>query len=646
MRTGSHRYLRRRAAGLLVSLVLGAIAVSIYPRLEPLERRTWDSRFIHRGARATSSQVVIVAIDEKSADYEPWLEEPQIIWGPHYAAAIQNLNAWGARAIGFDYVQRVSTQALAERFGLDVTYDQHFAQALLAAPNVVLAAIHKGSRLILWVDQLLWPAMSFDGRENIAIANYVKGETADLGVVRSFEPLWDGQPALRSFALRLVERAAPGSREGAGQRAERQGARSITLGQMRIPLYRDGTVPINYVGPPGSIPTYSFCDIAEGRKPPGADFQGKVVIIGEAYFGTQDLHLTPYSAGQPADKQDMYGAEVWANAVATLLDRRFLAATEVPTGRAILLALALGSGVLFLGTGLGVGAAICVLSMALWQFACHWLFRAHDYLLLMYAPLALIPGNYFAITAYRFFTEEREKQQIKRMWERYLNPALVRHLLEHPEDQALGGKRTAVTVLFSDIRGFTAMSERMTAQQVVRILNEYLTEMTEVVMARGGVVDKYVGDAIMAFWGAPLPCEDGPERAVRTALGMMEALARLNERWRSEGVGQLEIGVGINTGEAVFGNIGSPHKMDFTLIGDTVNLASRLESLTKELRVGIIIGEATAKQLGPQFRVRALPSAMVRGVSDLVAIYTVDGVAQTTPPTPEPPASRPTEAKR
>lgn len=624
VRKAHHWYFRRRVAGLLLSLGIGLVAAWVHPYLEVSERRTWDSRFIRRGVRATQNRVVIVAIDQKTVEYRPWQEEPRIIWGPHYASAVEHLNAWGAEVIGFDYVQMVSTEALAKRFGLEVTFDQRFAQALLMAPNVVLSAIHRGRRLILPVEQLLWPVMIYQGRENIGIANYVKGETADLGVVRSFEPLWGGQPELRSFALRLLERAKSGGREGQGIRTMRQGTRSLLLPGMQIPLHRDGTVLINYVGPPGSIPIYSFCDVAEGRKPAGADFRNKVVLIGETYSGTADLHLTPYSSGQPADKQHMYGVEVWANAVATLLDQRFLSATEVPTGRALLVALAFGTGILFLGTGLGVGAVICLLVMAAWYYACHWLFSTRDYLLLMHAPLSLVPINYSFITAYRFFTEEREKQQIKRMWERYSNPAVVDHLLEHPEDQGLGGRRTEITVLFSDIRGFTALSERMPPHQVVQILNEYLAEMTEVVVAHGGIVDKYVGDALMAVWGAPLPCDDGPQRAVRTALEMIEALERLNDRWASTGFGPLDIGIGINTGEAVSGNIGSPRKMDYTVIGGTVNLASRLEGLTKDLQIRLIIGEETAKRLGSEFSVRHLPPAAVRGVSEPVSIYTVE----------------------
>lgn len=628
----THKFARRRAAGLLVPLVVGLVAAVVLPRFEARERRTWDTRFLRRGERPTSGSVALVAVDDRTAEYPPWEDDPQVTWGPHYAAAVRHLTDWGATVIGFDYLQRVSTEKMARRFGMEVPWDQQFAQTLNQTGNVVLIAIRSANEWKLPIDQLFWA----NGPENIGAANFVDGETVDHGVVRGFLPIWPSQPRVPSLAVRLVEKA-----KGAAARYETP--EKITIGDATLPLHHDGTLLINYVGPPGTLPTFSLHAIAEGKKPEGFDFRGKVVLIGETFTGSTDRHLTPFSLGQQANNLDMHGVEVWGNAVATILDGRYLSATPLPVGRALVLLLALGTGILFLGSGLVRGGVACALVMLLWSGAAHWLFATRDYLLILYLPVALIPVNYSLITAYRFFSEEREKLRIKQMWGRYLNPSLVEHLLQNPEDQGLGGKHTEVTVLFSDIRGFTAMSERLRAepQQIVRLLNDYLTEMTAIVIAHGGIVDKYVGDALMAVWGAPIPCADGPRRAVLAALEMRRTLAALNRRWQDtaefRGLNiDIDIGIGINTGEAVSGNIGSPDKMDFTVIGDTVNVASRLETHTKSIGVPLLIGEETWRRLGPEFTTRPLPAAAVKGKGEPLPIYTVTGLAAEAPALAEP----------
>ncbi len=630
MKPTRHRYARRRAAGLIVPLVLGLLAAWLHPHFDALERDTWDQRFARRGAvPASAGTVVLVEIDEKTASYAPWANEPMVMWGPHFAAALRHLKAAGARVVGIDCFPRISTQALAEKLGQPLPWDQEYAQALAEFGNYVFVAIRDGSSWVKPADQLLFANAPRSEIDNLGVANFREGRAGDTdATVRAFKPLWEvavdgSEPILMpSFAVRLAERYL-------GQPAQVVGPREIRLGDRRLRLHRDGTLLINYVGPTRTLPRFSFCDIAEGRLPPDFSFQDKIVLIGESYAGMQDLHLTPFSRGAPADQQHTPGVEVWGNAVATILDRPCLSATEVSTGRALLLVLALVTGALFLGVHWAVGAVVCLLAMLAWDAAGHWLFRTQHYLLLTAVPVRLIGGNYALIMLYRYLTEEREKRQIKRLWGRYLNPAMVEHVLQHPEDQGLGGKRAAVTVLFSVIRGCTSLSERLAPGEVVQLLNEYLSAMSAVVVAHGGIVDKYVGDAIMALWGVPKPVPDGPERAVRTALEMIARLETLNARWQAESRPALKIGVGINTGIAVFGHIGSEHKMDLTVIGDTVNVASRLEGMTKEFQVPILITEATRQALPEgRFAIRALPAAAVRGRDEAVSLYAVDGLAE------------------
>lgn len=646
MKLATGRLALRRMIGLLVPLALGLLAAAIYPRFDALERQTWDLRFVHRGAASVPGNVVLIEIDEKTVDHPPWRGEPMVMWGSHYADAVRNLTEAGVSAIGFDLVQRVSTEDLARNLGQELPWDQEFAQVLAETQNTVLVIIRQETTWIGPTKQLLYA----NGIENVGAANFLEGPMADPdAVVRSFKPDWDGEGDVRvpSFAVRLLEKHF-------GVEAQRS-AEGLRIGDIRVPLHRDGTVLINYAGPSLTLPRFSFSDIAEGRMPRDFDFRGKIALIGESYAGMQDLHLTPFSRQAEANRQHMPGVEVWANAVSTVLNRRFLSTTGVPAGRALVVGVALATGAAFLTTSMVPGAAVCALAMAAYYAVSCWLFAHYDYLLLTFVPFWLMPINYGLVAVYRFLTEEREKRKIKGMWGRYLDPALVEHLLENPQNQVLGGTRATVTVLFSDVRGFTAMTERLAPPEVVRVLNDYFTAMSAIVHAHGGIVDKYVGDAIMAVWGVPFACDDGPERAVQTAVHMLRALEDLNKQWELQGTalpadgtpeaaaagaaaedGQagaastsggalhLAIGVGINTGDAVFGNIGSPKKMDITVIGDTVNVASRLEGLTKEFGVPIIIGENTEAAVRDLVAARYLETVYLRGKGEPLRIYAVD----------------------
>ena len=194
-----------------------------------------------------------------------------------------------------------------------------------------------------------------------------------------------------------------------------------------------------------------------------------------------------------------------------------------------------------------------------------------------------------AVITHKFFTEEKEKRVIKGAFKQYLNPTLVEQLAQNPDSLRLGGGKKELTVLFSDIRGFTSISEGLTPEQLVHIINTYLSSMTKIILTNNGLVDKFIGDAIMAIFGAPLPFEEHPQMACTTALGMIEELLRVKPVWQEEGFPEINIGIGINTGSMVIGNMGSEERFDYTVLGDSVNLASRLEGLNKEYGTNIHI---------------------------------------------------------
>ncbi|MEI6153457.1 MAG: adenylate/guanylate cyclase domain-containing protein, partial [Deltaproteobacteria bacterium] len=244
---------------------------------------------------------------------------------------------------------------------------------------------------------------------------------------------------------------------------------------------------------------------------------------------------------------------------------------------------------------------------------------------------------YFVINAYKYATEERYAKRIRGMFSSYVTERVVNELIKHPDLAKLGGERREVTVLFSDVRGFTTFSEKHGPEKVVAILNEYLGEMTDIIFQWDGTLDKFVGDEIVAFWGAPLPQDDHAERAAKCALHMVRRLEELQEKWTAEGREALYAGFGLNTGDVIVGNIGAEgKKMDYTVIGDNVNLGARVEGLTRKYEADIIITEFTLEKLRPvmekdpswKIRVKGLDAVAVKGKLKPVYIYSVKALGE------------------
>jgi adenylate cyclase len=229
---------------------------------------------------------------------------------------------------------------------------------------------------------------------------------------------------------------------------------------------------------------------------------------------------------------------------------------------------------------------------------------------------------------YRLFTEERQRLWIKRAFQRFVSPEVVERLVENPAALQFGGELRNLTVFFSDIRDFTTYTERHPPQEVVHMLREYLTKMTEQVLINQGTVDKFIGDAVMAIFGAPAPLPDHAERACRTALAMAAELETLQTKWAAEGREPFRMGIGINTGEMVVGNLGSEQLFDYTVVGDGVNLGARLESLNKEYqtKLHIIISESTYEAAKDVLEVRHLGEVLVKGKTKPVVIYELQGM--------------------
>lgn len=417
----------------------------------------------------------------------------------------------------------------------------------------------------------------------------------------------------------------------------------IQLGDITIPVDERGQLLINYYGPEKMFCHYSLADLIQCESITGKpkhprcekekieilpeEIKDKIVLVGWTGAISQDLHPTPFQENFP-------GVEIHATVIENILQEDFLTrpASTILLDSLIILILGLTTGFLFPKLKPVTGILLALLCLALLAGLMHAAFIYSKVWLNFTFPFLLITLNYMTLTSFKYFTEERHKREIRTAFQHYISPAVVDEILQDVDKLKLGGERNYLTAMFSDIRGFTSMSERMKPEELVHFLNEYLTAMTNVILDYKGTVDKYMGDAIMAFYGAPLPQEDHGVRACKTAIQMIEKLRAMRIQWEAQNYPFLDIGIGINSGEMVVGNMGSQDRFDYTVIGDEVNLASRLEGVNKQYGTNILISDNTYKLLKDQpFIVRELDRITVKGKKEPVTIYELIGEGTPSP---------------
>ncbi|HSC45244.1 MAG TPA: adenylate/guanylate cyclase domain-containing protein [Candidatus Acidoferrum sp.] len=403
------------------------------------------------------------------------------------------------------------------------------------------------------------------------------------------------------------------------------GASRIVFGDVtQVHTDELGRVYVNYHGPSYTYPHYSMADVIEGKVTPQT-FAGKIVLIGATATGIGDLRTTPFG------NLDYPGVEIHANVIDDILNRSFLKRGAKQSLWDLLL-------ILFFGIPFGIWMALVSPRWMWFGFATLALLIGVDYLAFLKGswlnftiPALTLTANVILISLYRALVEEKEKRRVRTAFGQYLSPEVVRRLLVNP--QLVEPRKTEITVMFSDIRGFTTISEKLDAQELALFLNQYLSDMTKIVFDRRGTLDKYIGDAVMAFWGAPIEDEEHAVLACQTALAMMKRVQELQAEWKAAGKPALDIGIGLNTGVASVGNMGSTLRYGYTALGDSVNLSSRLEGLNKDYGTHILANETTfaaAKDSG--FVFRELDRIRVKGKNEPVVIYElVCDVANLTP---------------
>lgn len=572
-----------------------------------------DLLFKTRGAEPARS-TVIVGIDQRSYQallpvHGPLSQWPRTL----YARALDALVApgGGPRVIAFEIFFD------GERPAEDTT----LAQAVRRAGNVVTPVVAQGAdeldrapgvaqrfEIFLRPSRLVREAAAGEGLANVAAARDSVVRSVPLLLRSSGETL----PAMALTIAALYTRR-PTVLDG----PPRAG---VVYGSGRaIPVDEGDTMRINFLGPPsrhgrpGPFTIVPFVDVLEGRFDQ-ALVRDRIVLIGPTIRGV-DEHPTPTTS-----YDRMWGVEVLASAVETIVHQRFLAPASTAVTVALMGALALAAAVLVMAWSPWIATAGVVLGLAVYFSLAVMLFESGTVLDLVFPPVAMLAT--FALTlAYRVVFVEAEERLIRQAMGRYLSPAVGRWVLADPRRLTLGGETRTMTVLFSDVRNFTALAHALPPDTLVGLLNRYRTAMTDVVFVRDGVLAQYVGDAIEAFWNAPMDQPDHARRACQAALDMVRAVEALRADFERLGWHELDIGVGINTGAMVVGNMGSQERLAYTAVGDAVNVASRLEGLTKEYGVRIVIGDDTRAAAGDVFAYRFLDVVAVMGRPAPLAVW-------------------------
>jgi adenylate cyclase len=546
-----------------------------------------------RGALVPNPDIAIVAIDEKSIaelGRFPWTRT-------EYARLINQLSAAGAKAVLFDafFPEHESAKA-----------DQAFAAAAKKAGNVFLAT-----------------TFDFDSEFKI------KGHTGSIAEIENsvsgvghinFLPESDGVNRRSQVLIEDGGKFTPslglmGAMAALGEKKFTPESYEVAVGERRIPVSGGYAMWINFTGPPGIYPHYSFADVASGRIAPDL-LKGKILFVGATALGIYDMRVTPFHGNTP-------GVEVHATIADNIISGRFVRQTGLEAMIDISFIVLLGALAYLLTTRLRLYSAMpaTLLLVTGYIWLSYLFFLQGHWVSMVYPPIAAVTALLVG-GSFRFLVLERSARKMRAMFSSYLSDKLVARLEKDPDAAKLGGATKEVTVLFTDIKGFTTYSEEHTPQEVVARLNEYLGEMVQVVERFDGTVDKFIGDGIMVYWGAPLTQPDHAELAIACIRAMHKKMDELRSKWERQGVEPFFIRGGLQSGDVVAGNVGSEgKKMEYTVIGDTVNQAARLEGTAKYYGVSFLAGESTYQKTSSVCRYRELDRIRVVGKQLPVRIY-------------------------
>jgi adenylate cyclase len=624
--SGKQKPLWRRMGGwgLIIALLAIVLAEALARggMLLSIERFYGDLWYRLAGQRAAVEHVVLIKLDEATLAEYP--DEPLIFWGPRFAKVSAVLREAGASVIAFDMLFSTSPeQWLAKLGGLKAgaarDFDQAFRQEL-ASGKVLLAGMQTPEETLLPAPDYLVALPDFDAVRFVGAADLQPDSDGTLRNFSPIPPVDRNKDDLRLLSLPFLM-AVHASQQSIDAEQWQFGGRRLQA-QDRLTLA--------YAGPPGSVPSLSLRELLKPEAlsdPKIQALRGKVVVIGASYGGMNDAHLTPYGRGL-FDAPLMLGAEIQAQTVDALLSGRFI--DELPAVWRLLLAalLVLPAAIFWWRKRPVPGLAILLLPMLLAALAGYIGFAYR--LQVPVAHLQLAAGlAYAGIYGWRFTHGERERDRLRGIFSRYLEPKVVEALLGSDQLPQLGGEQLEMTVLFTDIRNFTTISEQLTPQEVVEMLNSYFGRACAVLAEEGACIDKFIGDAIMAEFGVPLKTVDHARRALVAAIRLKQVAEDfrqwMHERFPERNLPEFAIGIGVHTGYAVVGNIGTAQRMEYTAIGDSVNLASRLEGMTKSVGCVILASRDTLESAGAGFSLGRASTLTVKGRAQPVDVWEILG---------------------
>jgi len=668
---GVRRYLARSFLAVATTLfVLGHVSgIYTLPYVDQIEDILYDTRVRLTAPGGVDDRIVIVAIDEESLQrhgHWPFTREK-------FASMMQNLHDYGAAVVGFDVlfaerdessdIRRLRNLAgqqgnsafvdTLNEFEPLLDRDRQFADAMQDIPTILGYYFDTNEKTAYETGELPYPA--FELHESMADIIYLprgagfSSNVPDLmasayGAGFINNPLIDSDgvvrrtPLLHEFRFAVYESLSlaiaatylnditlPVFVDSSSWMGDYPPLEGLELAGHPIPIDPQGAVLVPYRGPRGSFPYVSIGDVISGTVEDPAVFDGRIALIGATAPGMEDLRTTPFGSIYP-------GVEVHANVVAGILDSSFrwepayTAALEMFTIAAFGLLTSLLLPVL--SPLLSTLMTVIIIAGALgfnyymWQNQMHVL------------PLAMTLYTLFAIYTinmlFGYLFETRSRAHMDSLFGQYVPPDLVKEMSRDPEHYSLASQKRELSVLFTDIRSFTTISEGLEADELSELMGEYLTPMTRIVHETEGTIDKYIGDAVMAFWGAPVPHPHHADHAIKAGLAMLDALGPLNEQFARRGWPEIKIGVGVNTGMMSVGNMGSRFRRAYTVLGDAVNLGSRLEGITKMYGVSFVVSEFTAHSAG-RYAYRELDRVRVKGKEKPVTIFEPVGLVDELP---------------
>ena len=662
------RYIRY-ALGLALTLMFLLHVSDKYPltALSVIENLAYDARLKFTLPNKQDNQVVIIDIDEKSLG-----EIGRWPWNRDVMAGINDslFDHYKIKEIGFDIVfaeedideggkllEKMSTDSLKNNKNFQKEYqkvrnslhrDEMFAKSL-SNRKTIMGVVFLNNKEPSIKGSLPKPIAHLDDKMKGRIPFYSpKGYTSNLkilqdnaysggffdnpsldddGVFRRVPLLQEYEGQLHESLAMALTRAAIGSPqielivESDSENSNDLFLEWIKIGNLHIPVDESGNVLVPYLGKQKSFDYISASDVLN-KKVDINRLKDKIALFGTSAPGLLDLRTTPLEAAYP-------GVEIHANIIQGILDERIMHKPGYTKGFEFLLLITLGLLLTFLLPWLsatwGVVASLSIAGLLIASNLLAW--TQYNMVLPVATPVLLTVVLFTLQMIYGFFIESRGKRQLAHLFGQYVPPELVNEMSKKMEEINLDGEIKNMTVLFSDVRNFTTISESMEPKELTDLINGFLTPITEIIHNQRGTIDKYMGDAVMAFWGAPLDDPQHALHAMNAAMLMTERMHNLRQEFAARGWPEIKIGVGVNTGDMNVGNKGSEFRVDYTVLGDAVNLGSRLEGLTKIYGVDIIVGEST-KYAVPEFEYRELDLVKVKGKDDPVAIYEPIGLVE------------------